>query len=74
MFTKTTTQKRKKIIHANLIKSHLLKVEVLCQLHVLGVNPEDLHPAHSIRDANVNLAIKASKATEGRVNGVGPGK
>ena len=56
----------------SLLIHYLLKIKVLSQLHVLGVDPEDFHSANSIRDSNVHFTIEAAKATESRVNGVGP--
>lgn len=38
--------------------TNLFQVDVVSQLHVLGVNLEDLQPAGSIRDSNVHLSIE----------------
>lgn len=49
---------------------HLLEIDVVGELHVLGVDPHDLQPAGRVRNSNVNLAIKptCSHATDGLVN------
>jgi hypothetical protein len=52
--------------------TYLLKVNVLCQLHILRMDAENLKTACRIRDTNIDLTIKSTKPTKGRVNGVWP--
>ena len=42
------------------LSSHLLQVDIISQLHVLGVDTQYLHTTSGIRDTNVNLAIKST--------------
>lgn len=51
---------------------NLLEVDVVAELHVLGVDLEDFEPAGRVGDANVHLAVEAAESSEGWVNGVGP--
>ena len=53
------------------VNTHLLEVHVFPQLHVFGVDAEDLQSPGGIRYANVHLAVKAAKPPEGGVNAVG---
>ena len=48
--------------------THLLEVNVIGKLHVLGVDTEDLETACGIGDTNVNFTIKSSKSSESGVN------
>merc|ERR1712183_151545 len=50
--------------------SYLLQVQVICELHVLGVYSKNLHSAHSIRNSNINLSIEPSKSSESSINRV----
>lgn len=47
---------------------YLLKINIRCQLHVLGVNAQDLQAARGVGDANVNLAIETAETAQGHVN------
>lgn len=38
--------------------TNLFQVNIISQLHVLGVNLENLQPSSSIRDTNVNFPVK----------------
>ncbi|TFB02298.1 hypothetical protein CCMA1212_006004 [Trichoderma ghanense] len=51
--------------------SDLLEVDVVGQLHVLGVDLENLQTASRVGDANVNLAVETTESSQGRVDGVG---
>jgi hypothetical protein len=46
----------------------LLEVDVVSELHVLGVDAENLQAACGVGDADVDLAIEAAEAAEGGVN------
>jgi hypothetical protein len=48
-----------------------LEVNILGELHVLGVNLKDLQAASGVGNTNVDLAIEATETTKGRVDGVG---
>ena len=48
--------------------SHLFEIDVIGQLHVLGMNTENLKTTGRIRNANVDLTVKATEATERWVN------
>ena len=48
-----------------------LRVDVLVELHVAGVDAEHLEAAVLVGDANVDLAVEAAEAAEGGVDGVG---
>lgn len=48
-----------------------LQVDVLSQLHVLGVNAQNLQAASRVGNANVNLAIEATEAAQGLIDRVG---
>lgn len=52
-------------------QTDLLKVNVVSQLHVLGVNPEDLKSTSWVGNSNVNLSIKSTESSKGGVDGVG---
>lgn len=41
-------------------KSHLLKIDVIGQLHVLGVDAENLESSNCIGNSNVDLTIEAA--------------
>mmetsp|Transcript_34560 Transcript_34560/g.55751 ORF Transcript_34560/g.55751 Transcript_34560/m.55751 type:complete len:456 (-) Transcript_34560:86-1453(-) len=49
---------------------HLLKVNVIRELHVLGVNAQAFHAARLVRHADVDLAVETTEATQGWVDGV----
>jgi hypothetical protein len=51
--------------------SDLLKVDVVTELHVLGVNLENFETAGWVRNANIDLTIEAAKTTKGRIDRVG---
>mmetsp|Transcript_536 Transcript_536/g.849 ORF Transcript_536/g.849 Transcript_536/m.849 type:complete len:322 (-) Transcript_536:300-1265(-) len=48
-----------------------LKVHILSQLHVLGVDAHDFHTADLIGDTDIDFSVEATSTTEGRVDGVG---
>ena len=50
---------------------NLYQVEVIGQLHVLGVNPQDFHPAHGVWDSDIDLSIESSESLESWVDGFG---
>jgi hypothetical protein len=52
--------------------TYSLEINVVSELHVLRVNAENLQAPSWVGNADVDLTIKATKATERRVNGVGP--
>ena len=49
----------------------LLEVDVVAQLHVLGLDAQHLEAAVLVGHANVNLAVEAAEAAQRRVDGVG---
>jgi len=49
----------------------LLEVDVVRQLHVLGVDAQNLEAAVLVRHANVHLAVEAAEAAERGVDRVG---
>ncbi|XP_037470136.1 uncharacterized protein LOC119343017 [Triticum dicoccoides] len=53
------------------ILGNQLKVDVLIQLHVLGVDAEHFETPDLVRHADVDLAIKPSESPQGRVDAVG---
>ena len=48
--------------------TNLLKVDIVGELHVLRVDPENLETTSGIRNADIDLTIEPTKATESRVN------
>mmetsp|Transcript_13821 Transcript_13821/g.28275 ORF Transcript_13821/g.28275 Transcript_13821/m.28275 type:complete len:206 (+) Transcript_13821:1164-1781(+) len=52
--------------------SNDLRVNIVVELHVTGVDAEDLEAAVLVGDADVNFPIETSEAAEGGVHGVGP--
>ena len=50
----------------------LLEVDVVAELHVLGVNAEYFEASDGVRNADVDLAVKATEASQGRVDAVRP--
>ena len=50
----------------------LLQVKIVSELHVLGVNPENLKTTNSVWDPDVNLTVESSEPPEGGVDGVRP--
>ena len=44
------------------------KIDVISQLHVLGVNAEDLQMSGWVRDTNVDFTVKATETSQGWVN------
>lgn len=49
---------------------YLLKVNVIGQLHVPGVDTEDLKTTNWVWDTNVNLTIKTTKTSKSRIDAV----
>jgi hypothetical protein len=49
-------------------RNHLLEINIVLELHVLGVDTEALHTPGFIRDTNVNLAIETTEAAKCGVN------
>ena len=47
---------------------NLLEVDVILQLHVLGMDANALHAPSLIRNSDIHLPIKAAKAAEGRID------
>ena len=45
-------------------ESHLFQINIISQTHVLGVDAQDLKTADGIRNANVDLAIKAAETAQ----------
>ena len=45
-----------------------LQIHIVVQLHVLGVDAQDLQTSSLIWDSNVNLAVKPPKSPEGSIN------
>ena len=56
---------------ASSTQTDLLKIDIVSQLHVLGVNPEDLESTSGVGDSNVDLSIEPSESSKSRVDGVG---
>mmetsp|Transcript_50058 Transcript_50058/g.113848 ORF Transcript_50058/g.113848 Transcript_50058/m.113848 type:complete len:216 (+) Transcript_50058:1103-1750(+) len=54
------------------VRSYILELHVGGELHVFGVDPEDLEAAIVIGNTDIQLAVKATKATESRIDGVWP--
>lgn len=48
-----------------------LQVDVLAQLHVLGVDLQNLQTAGRVGDADVDFTVETAVSAKGRVNGVG---
>mmetsp|Transcript_6841 Transcript_6841/g.15455 ORF Transcript_6841/g.15455 Transcript_6841/m.15455 type:complete len:203 (-) Transcript_6841:812-1420(-) len=68
-----STQLRKIGAHKSVsVGSHVLKLDVGSQLHVLGVNAQDLHTPVVVRDTNVQLTVKSTKPTQCAIDCVGP--
>src|SRR5712692_9474589 len=49
-----------------------MKVNIRAQRHASSVNLQDLIPAQLVRDSNLNLSIKTSWTSQGRINRIGP--
>jgi hypothetical protein len=45
---------------------------LIVKLHILAVDPKHLQPPSLIRHANVDLTVKAAKAAQCSINGIGP--
>jgi len=56
------------------VAGNRLGVHVLVELHVAGVDAEDLQTAVLVRHPNVNLAVEAAEPTQGRVAAMGKGR
>ena len=50
----------------------LLQIEIISELHVLGVNPKNLETTNSVWYPDVNLTVESSEPPEGGVDGVRP--
>ena len=50
---------------------YLLKINIVCQFHVLCMDAQDFEAASCIRNTNVDFTIKSPKPPEGWVDGVG---
>ena len=48
-----------------------LKIDIVAELHVLGVDLQDLQTSSWVRNANVDLTIETTETTKCRVDGVG---
>lgn len=51
--------------------SNLLKIDVIAELHVLGVDLENLETAGRVGDADINLTIETTETTESGIDRVG---
>ena len=49
---------------------YLFQVDVIAELHVLGVNPEDFETSDGVRNSNVNFAVESAETAEGSVDRV----
>ena len=47
-----------------------LKIDILSQFHVFGVNSKNLESANLVRYSNIDFSIKSSKSAESWVDGV----
>lgn len=47
-----------------LIKTNLLQINIISQLHVLRVDSQDLQATSCVRDANVHLTVKSTCNTQ----------
>ncbi|RNA33075.1 hypothetical protein BpHYR1_024705 [Brachionus plicatilis] len=52
--------------------ANLFQVNIIGQLHVLGVNSEHFETTNGVRYADVDLAVKTAKATQSGINAVRP--
>jgi len=59
-------------IHAKTILAYLFKINILCKLHVLGMDARNFQPTSGIWNTNINLPVESTESSESRVNGVGP--
>ena len=50
---------------------YLFEINILAELHVLGVDAENLQSAGWVRNTNIDFTVEATEATKGRVDGVG---
>ena len=50
---------------------YLLQIHIFSELHVFGMDAEDLQAPSGIGYANVHLSVKATKSPEGGVNAIG---
>ena len=53
------------------LSSNLLKIDVITELHVLGVDLENLETAGRVGDANINLTVETAETTESGIDRVG---
>ena len=51
--------------------SHLLKVNIIRKLHVLGVDAENLQTTSWIRNPNINFTIESTESSKSRIYRVG---
>ena len=51
--------------------TYLLQIHIFSELHVFGMDAEDLQSPGGIGYANVHLSVKATKSPEGGVNAIG---
>mmetsp|Transcript_72452 Transcript_72452/g.156661 ORF Transcript_72452/g.156661 Transcript_72452/m.156661 type:complete len:454 (+) Transcript_72452:1318-2679(+) len=54
------------------VRRDVLELHVGVQLHVLGLDAQDLQAAVVVGNADVQLAVEAAEAAEGRIDGVRP--
>jgi hypothetical protein len=53
------------------VSGNLLEIDVVAELHVLGVNSQNLESSSWVRDTDVDFTVKSTESSKGRVNGVG---
>ncbi len=53
-------------------RGNLLKVDIVREFHVAGVDAEDLETAGRVGNANVDFTIESTETTKSRVDRVGP--
>lgn len=52
------------------VSGDLFEVDIISELHILGVNAENFETASGVRNTNVNFTIKSTETTESGVNRV----
>ena len=50
----------------------LLKVNILSQLHILGVDTENFHSTYLIWDTDIDFSIETTSSSKGWVNSIRP--
>jgi len=52
------------------ISRNFLKIHILIQFHVFGVNSQNFHSSHLVRNSNINFSVKSSESSQRRIDRV----